>query len=370
MKPQTHFYRSILKSLEKSRCNHDVYISKASHNIDRSYTKGTSFIEPSFINKKYECKQFTVHVPFSNSTILVEINFRENQKKEQKNIIQRISDFLLLLALIMKNTFGKIIPNFVLIMYMSDEKKYLPKDLSKEIISAKHVNSGVTITYTNQSLPQVIIYREEEILKVLTHEILHLCETHFHVYDTIFDTTIKETHNIKNEHSLNLFESYVETLTLMINTTIYSYLKNPNSSTKIIKSYIALEKKHSQRVVDELYYMLHSQKKYSKKQKLFPLNENTNTFSYLVIKLLFLQNESVFFSRLDANFCINENDSKQFVQMIVNNLPKIKVNNLNMYKNKNKNTIYTLYPSLKFCKFDIYKTYLKMNTIRRDINKS
>jgi hypothetical protein len=269
----------------------------------------------------------------------------------------------------MKNTFGKIIPDFVLIIYMSDEKKYLPKDLSKEIISAKHVNSGVTIAYTNQRPSQVIIYREEEILKVLTHEILHLCETHFHMYDTSFDTTIKETQNITNEHSLNLFESYVETLTLMINTIIHSYLKNPTSSTKIIESYIALEKKHSQRVVDELYYLLHSQNCISNKPTIFPLNEDTNTFSYLVIKLLFLQNETIFFSRLDANFCINVNH-KQFIQMIVNNLPKIKINDLKKYKNKNKKTIYTLYPSLKFCKFDIYKTYLKMNTIRRDNNYS
>jgi hypothetical protein len=368
MKPQKHFYRSILKSLEQS-FNHDVYISSSYVYIDRSYTNETSFIEPSFINKKYECKQFTVQIPFSNTNVFVEINFRENQKKEQKNIIQCISDFLLLLALIMKNTFGKIIPDFVLIIYMSDEKKYLPKDLSKEIISAKHVNSGVTITYTNQRPSLVIIYREEEILKVLTHEILHLCETHFHMYDTSFDTTIKETQNITNEHSLNLFESYVETLTLMINTIIHSYLKNPTSSTKIIESYIALEKKHSQRVVDELYYLLHSQNCISNKPTIFPLNEDTNTFSYLVIKLLFLQNETIFFSRLDANFCINVNH-KQFLQMIVNNLPKIKINDLKKYKNKNKKTIYTLYPSLKFCKFDIYKTYLKMNTIRRDNNYS
>jgi len=46
MKPQKHFYRSILKSLEQS-FNHDVYISSSYVYIDRSYTNETSFIEPS-----------------------------------------------------------------------------------------------------------------------------------------------------------------------------------------------------------------------------------------------------------------------------------------------------------------------------------
>lgn len=367
MKQYNHFCRSIIKSLEKLQY-HDVSVKKASFNTDRSYTVDTTFIEPSFINKRYDSEQYLVHIPFSNTNISAEINFRD-QQKEHNDIIQLISEFLVLLALIMKNTFGKTIPDFVLIIYMSEEKKYLPKDFSKEVISAKHVNSGVTISYTNRDKPsQIIIYREEELLKVLTHEVLHLCETHFDRYNEVIDINIKEAQHITKDSTLNLFESYVETLTLIINTIIYSYIKSPNASTRLIKSNMAIEKDHSQRVVDELYYMLHSSPN-SNKQKIFPLNEKTNTFSYLVIKLLFLQNEDIFFSTLDANYCVNQTNCEQFLQMIVNNLPKIKVNNLCLNQNNKKIKKKTLYPSLKFCKFDIYKTYLKMKTIRRDINK-
>jgi hypothetical protein len=246
------------------------------------------------------------------------------------------------MSIVMKNVFNKHLPDFYLILYMSRINKTLPKHLSKETILSKHINSGMTV-YSDMTgfKPQIIIYRKQELLKVLTHEIIHLCGNHPHSYEQIYDYKIKEMFNIQNTNSLNVYESYVETLALLINCVVYSNLNKRNN----ILTNLELEKKHSQSIVNQVYLQLNNGSKVIKFQE--PLKEETNFFSYIVIKCFFLQNLELFFSLIDnETFVIN--DSYKFLNGIINNLCKLKID-----RNFKKKSNGELFRKLKFCCLEI-----------------
>ena len=79
----------------------------------------------------------------------------------------------------------KLVP-LNLFIYLTKFKKKLPKNKT-DIISALNVNSGVTIYYNN--FREIVIYREEELIKVLFHELIHYYD--FDIKSTIDVTTNK-----------------------------------------------------------------------------------------------------------------------------------------------------------------------------------
>lgn len=56
-------------------------------------------------------------------------------------------------------------------------KKLLPK-IPNEFLTPRNINSGLSYTYTNSDKRQIVIFREEEHLKVLIHEFLHTYKCH------------------------------------------------------------------------------------------------------------------------------------------------------------------------------------------------
>jgi hypothetical protein len=313
--------------------------------IDREYISSKYFLN-NLINKKWlNVCRFNVYIPFSNTNVIVEIHTLKSDNI--KDLKQTISNYLLFMSIVMKNVFNKHLPDFYLILYMSRINKTLPKHLSKETILSKHINSGMTVysgmTVVNSGMtgfkPQIIIYRKQELLKVLTHEIIHLCGNHPHSYEQVYDYKIKEMFNIQNTNSLNVYESYVETLALLINCVVYSNLNKRNN----ILTNLEMEKKHSQSIVNQVYLQLNNGSKVVKFQE--PLKEETNFFSYIVIKCFFLQNLELFFSLIDnETFVIN--DSYKFLNGIINNLCKLKIDR--NFKNNGE-----LFRKFKFCCLEI-----------------
>ena len=101
-----------------------------------------------------------------------------------------------------------------------DIPKVFP-DTDKVVLNHTHINSGYA---ERRGLPpndqrRVVVYRVEELLKVLLHELIHLYDIDFHGYPNKYDKSLMDIYKIevkkpwKNRNNpLALYETYTETL--------------------------------------------------------------------------------------------------------------------------------------------------------------
>lgn len=108
-----------------------------------------------------------------------------------------------------------------LILYMSSSKKLCPVNKGQEM-SYEHVNSGSTTYYydTTYADPIVKLYRTEELVKVLFHELIHACK-----FDQLFDKYPKHAFKVTRKQLL-FTESITECFARIINIIIYSHIYN------------------------------------------------------------------------------------------------------------------------------------------------
>ena len=149
-------------------------------------------------------------------------------------------------------------------LYYIPKNKYLPKQ--NEIIESKHINSGYYIINS----VNIVIYRQEELYKVLTHELLHFFDVIpfsyelQSMYENIF-TSLKNT--------INVNEGLVEVNALILNCYIVSKLKKLNFNELLQSEY-----KFSEKQISKLLY----QQNVSFNDIInddFVWKENTNAFS-------------------------------------------------------------------------------------------
>ncbi len=127
-------------------------------------------------------------------------------------------------------------------IFMTPFKKKIYKD--DIVLGAKNVNSG--FCYGCNSKAEIIIFRKEELFKVLTHELLHTYDVGIFIdkYNNINNILI-EKFNIhgNSKKNVKLLESIVEFWALFFNNAFFSYInlrnlkmnnnKNKNINNKI-----------------------------------------------------------------------------------------------------------------------------------------
>jgi hypothetical protein len=94
-------------------------------------------------------------------------------------------------------------------------------DSSQTVLNQNHINSGYMerLGLAPDQARKVVVYRAEELVKVLLHELIHLYDIDFHAYPFEFDKYFMSAYKIsikrpwKNSNNpLALYESYTETL--------------------------------------------------------------------------------------------------------------------------------------------------------------
>ena len=222
-------------------------------------------------------------------------------------------------------------------IFLCDNKKRMPKE-TIDIIGQDHVNSAYT--YCCQSSNQIVVYRKEEWFKVFIHETMHSFGLDFcgNNNDKIIKSHMKPIFNVKSD--MNIYEAYCETWAVIINAAFGSFGDCERNISKIKDlTYAKFGKKFREIMSDEVVFSTFQMEKilshmglnyndlYSNDSasviKRYLYNEESEVFSYFVVKTILLYNYNLFilwcknnnYSLL--NFKTNERNVIEFCKFVI-----------------------------------------------------
>lgn len=142
-------------------------------------------------------------------------------KEISKHTIQFIFFYVGFLSLLMQKwPKANIIHELNVDIFMYNGKKRLPPKQGMAL-TPLHVNSGYTTRYIDKS--QIVVYRREEVIKVLTHEFIHAFGLDKEVQD---DGVFYKMFNVCKP--ILISEAFTDTLACYINSVIYAHITGSN----------------------------------------------------------------------------------------------------------------------------------------------
>lgn len=285
-------------------CNPNLYLN------DNEFTSKN--IKDIIINKlKYQYE-----IIFENNIIIY------YSKKKILNKCPKIIIDMFTIIKILKILFNRddISYHQKIIFYETFEKKKFPK---KGTLGPNEINSGLTFVDLHEN-GNIILYRKEELLKVLIHELIH---------SNLIDIKIILTKQSKEfndffcvNYKILLNEAYTETFATIINIFYIHIVKN--LPKKDLDNMFFNEMKYSTYICSKImkYYNISSINdiiKFDNKCiNIFP--QKTNVFSYYIIKNILLYNHISFghilekynvYYKVNSEECIND-----IIKLIINNI--------------------------------------------------
>jgi len=202
--------------------------------------------------------------------------------------------------------------SFSLHIYLTDYKK----SVSRGSYTPEGVNSGSTDRNNT-----IIIWRKEDILKVLIHEIIHLLG-----FDNVEDSQeiidhYNEKYRLGNK-KLNVYEAYTEIWALLIHSYYLAIVTQKSLTTKIsvkelFLNYVIIEKHWCNELGGKLLGFFKVGE---------DIDERTNTTSYYIIKTEILNDLKIFLKLCkNPKISLKMNDNKRFLDYL-KKLSKIKKN--------------------------------------------
>jgi len=243
-----------------------------------------------------ECEDLIYRVYEGNNS---EIHIYAIKKFPDISLISKIISF-------MRKLFNQDI-RVNLVIFCGKQKKYLS---DHKYICSDNVNSGSTIAGV-----EIMLWREEELYKVLIHELIHYFDIDFYVSDNIYNkiNQLFETKfDVDDLDRVN--ESYTESLAIIINSLIYSELNklefNKILSYEMLFTQFQVSKiiEHNLRFGSQFY-------------------QKTSACSYYIVKYMLLLNYQKLFDFYEKyGFRIQDNET-QYIKLYKDTL-NIKVNKL------------------------------------------
>ena len=236
---------------------------------------------------------------FKGVEVSLDLYYNKVSNKLVKELIDIINFCIILLKKINKSSELNYIKIFI---FFVNKKKFININKKNQLIP-ENINSGYTkhsydyfkndnnnITNNNFILENnyIVIYRLEEIKKVLIHELIHLFKIHTSSENKI-DYEINKLINIYG-NNFSIYEAYTETLATIIYSYYYSKLNNLDLNdilnNQLLFSYFQSAK------------ILYSQEIYNISRldldNPITINETTNAVSYYILKCAILNNISLF----------------------------------------------------------------------------
>ena len=348
MKLYTNIKNILKNKLKKS----DIQI-KEIKDTPNKYLKDNEFtsdkIKHNIVNNLKYCYEITSNHPNATESKDIIIYFRKKplnySKIIPKNIIQMLSIIKLLKTLFKRNNIQKII------YFETDEKKKFPK--SQNIpLGPNEVNSGLTFLDPHVN-GDIILYRKEEVIKVLIHELIH---SNLIDEKIIFSNHINASFNnlFCTDYKILLNEAFTETLATIINIFYINIINNLQK--RELNGMFNNELKYSKYICAKIlrYYNIDKISDVIKNNNICKLKfpQKTNVFSYYILKNILLTKHLDFgnilfksnqMTETKNNYKINnEKEIKEIIKLIVDNI-KLLDDNKNIIENSDKNN------SLRMC---------------------
>jgi hypothetical protein len=196
-------------------------------------------------------------------------------------------------------------------IFFSKQFKYTPT-IKNAVISPSNINSG-----SSQGNEGIDIWRSEEYIKVLIHELIHYFNLDYNTNNALYSqlTTVRNAF-ITVDGRDSVHETYTELLALTIHTLITSqYLRLPFDTLfnyEIIFSLFQTAKiiNHFNNTELDAFDAL--------TQRKIIFKQSTNVCSYFIVKTLFLFHYSKlldFWQESKFIYCVNETNYKQYVML-------------------------------------------------------
>lgn len=276
--------------------------------------ESSSYLHPRILESIKKNIKIAKRYRFSFEGVAVHLTFAFPRSE---NAIERfLVYYSCFLIYLFKSKFGKPMRELNLTLVGYGGKKMLP-EAPEESLTALHVNGGVTWSAHEEA--SVVVYRREEIVKVLTHEMIHAFNLDAKHIPESSESFVNEYFKIACK-SATLNESFTDALACYINTAVYTHLQRPLDFDKALSKNLAEERLH---IIDQSAKVL-SYNGYRKQRGAIVRDEDiceeTHVTSYYVIKAVVWWNLTPFLEMLSRN---NMNiDVDRYLAIVRDSLPK------------------------------------------------
>jgi len=262
------------------------------------------------------CYDLSYTFSLFNREIVIHFLVEDKNPELHLNMYNEYANKILIwLYIVNEYSSKKCSTKLTLFIYMTSLKKELP---NTNISILDKINVNTAFTYTCPVVSEIVIFREEEWLKVLIHETFHNFALDFsNMNTTICNEKILSIFKVKSE--VNLFEAYTEFWAEIMNAAFCSFYllqNNINKNDKDLEEeflsncdfFINFEKTYSFfQMIKTLNFMglkykdLYSNSKNSELLRETFYKEKSNVLSYYIIKLILLNNYQGFLSWCNKN---------------------------------------------------------------------
>jgi hypothetical protein len=250
------------------------------------------------IDIQFAIEKMKIHyVNYSNEYLNLHI-----YSDDKKNInIELINKIVLLIKTISGNSYP-----VELFLILTNQKKYIIDKIKK--ISAFNANSGYSISES-----KIVIWRYEEIYKVLIHE---LC--HYYKIDSNIRSSYNEKKILRKFHSIfnvkknidSVTETYTEIFAVFIHTLLLSIINNENFN-KLINDEI----KFSFFQVSKILKLFNATSLKELVDKKIFIDIGTSVISYYIVKLGILLNLNQILDFWEQNSFIVKEESPEYIEI-------------------------------------------------------
>jgi len=249
----------------------------------------------------------TVQYKFKNTNV----NLFLYNNRLSKKIVNEILD-LINFNITLFDKIHKPRENIKIYFLLTNENKTINIKKDKQLIG-DNINTGYTQSFSDENNDFIVIYRMEELKKVLVHELIHL----YNLHGFMSPSNIKINNFIKSTNKrFSIFEAYTETLAVLIYTYYYSK-KNNEDFDKLINK--------------QLYFSFLQSAKILYNQKINSIddlgkkiiNETTNATSYFILKCSILNNLNLYkniFNEKDGISLLNNEKIKLFDENLIKSI--------------------------------------------------
>ena len=273
-------------------------------------------------------------VSLSNGSINVKVNIYHNTVRNQTTLIKNIVAYIQYII-----SFTQLQKNIEINLYLTNLKKTKPRTIPMK----DNVNSGSCLN--NGELSQINIWRKEELLKVLVHELIHaLCYDKYSDNPEIIEY-YRETYNISSK-KMNTGEAYTEIWANIVNcyliTKIYGMKKEK------FYQFLSLERAFCLFQAHKIFNLT------GLGGEQLDINEYTNVLAYYIIRMELYNNIDGFihFCRTKNKNYIEITNSQEYLRFLKENSINNEIKSKNIrFKNIDHNSF--LYKTLRMTSIEL-----------------